>query len=337
MNGKERVLAMLGGAPVDHLPLMPITMMFAADTAGVPYQQYASDHHILAEAQVLTAEQYGFDHVSAISDPARETADLGGAIEWFADQPPAVIESQALLAYPARLATLQLPPMTSGRMRDRIDGVALLKRRTGETRVVEGWVEGPCALAADLRGLNRLMLDFHDDPTLVRDLFEFVVTMEVEFARAQVAAGADLIGIGDAASSLIGPKRYEAFVFPYEQRLIQAIRTLGARVRLHICGNTRKILPWIGACGAELVDLDFLCPLGEARSVLGPEQVLLGNIDPVRTLRDGTPESVTAALEECLRQAGPRYIVGAGCEVPRGTPTANLHAMADFARSHALP
>ena len=31
MTGKERVLAMLDGRPVDYLPLMPITMMFAAD------------------------------------------------------------------------------------------------------------------------------------------------------------------------------------------------------------------------------------------------------------------------------------------------------------------
>ena len=32
MNSRERVEAMLAGQPVDHLALMPITMMFAADT-----------------------------------------------------------------------------------------------------------------------------------------------------------------------------------------------------------------------------------------------------------------------------------------------------------------
>jgi uroporphyrinogen-III decarboxylase len=62
-------------------------------------------------------------------------------------------------------------------------------------------------------------------------------------------------------------------------------------------------------------------------------QVLLGNIDPVRALRDGTPASVEAALAECHEQSGAAYICGAGCEVPRGTPQANLEAMAHFARS----
>ena len=52
---------------------------------------------VLADAQLMTAERYGFDYVSAISDPAREVSDLDAAVEWFDDQPPAIIESQALL------------------------------------------------------------------------------------------------------------------------------------------------------------------------------------------------------------------------------------------------
>lgn len=335
MNGKERVLAMFDGHPVDHLPLMPITMMFAADLAGVSYREYASDHRALAEAQCRVSETYGFDYVSAISDPAREVADLGGAVEWFDNQPPAVVESHALLADKSRLAEVSLPAMTApGRMRDRIEAVALLKRRTGGTRIVEGWVEGPCAMGADLRGLNTLMLDFHDDPEFVAALFDFVVAMEIAFARAQVDAGADVIGIGDAAASLIGPRLYERFVLPHEKILVAAIKEMGARVRLHICGNTRKLLRGMGSLGADLVDLDFLSPMAEGRDAMGPDQTLLGNLDPVRVLRDGTPAQVAAEVAECFRAAGPRYIVGAGCEVPRGTPPENLRALCEFARGH---
>ena len=151
---------------------------------------------------------------------------------------------------------------------------------------------------------------------------------------AQVEAGADLIGIGDAAASLIGPKLYEQFVLPHEKRLVAAIKEMGARVRLHICGNTRKILRGMGSLGVDVVDLDFLSPMAEGRAAMGPGQVLLGNIDPVRVLRDGTPESITAMLEDCYQAAGPRFIVGAGCEVPRGTPAENLQALTNFARSH---
>jgi MtaA/CmuA family methyltransferase len=336
MTGKERILAKLRGEPADSLPLMPITMMFAADVAGVRYGDYARDHRLLAGAQVAVADRFGFDHVSAISDPAREASDLGAAVAWFDDQPPAIVESRALLDDKSKLADLRLPdPAAPGRMRDRVEAVRLLAERTGATRIVEGWVEGPCAMSADLRGLNTLMLDFFDDPSFVEALFDFTVRMEIQFARAQIEAGATLIGVGDAAASLVGPKLYGRFVLPCERRLIAAVHELGAPVRLHICGNTTRIVEGMGQTGAEIIDLDFLTSLGHARRAMRDTQVLLGNIDPVRALRDGTPASVEAALAECYRQAGPAYICGAGCEAPRGTPHANMEAMARFARTHA--
>ncbi len=335
LTGKQRVLDAIAGNAVDHLPLMPITMMFAADLAGVTYRDYATDHRVLADAQVRVAETFNLDHVSVISDPAREASDLGAAIEWFDNQPPAIIESQALLAGKDALVTLNQPdPLSAPRMLDRVEGVQRLAFLVGGDKIVEGWVEGPCAMAADLRGLNTLMLDFHDDPAFVTDLFEFVVAMELRFARAQIEAGAVLIGVGDAAASLIGPSLYERFVFPYEQKLVDGLHALGAHVRLHICGRTRKLLAPMGRLGAEIVDLDFLTPLDEGRRAMGDAQLLLGNLDPVRMMRDGTVEDVERGLDECYRHAGPRYIVGAGCEIPRGTPDENLQAMTRFALAH---
>jgi MtaA/CmuA family methyltransferase len=315
---------------------MPITMMFATDQIGVKYGDYAGDYRILAEAQIRTAEAFDLDFVSVISDPAREAADCGATIKYFPDQPPAVDEMHARLAEKCALASMKVPdPLGGGRMHDRVQGVALLKQRVRDDKLIEGWIEGPCAEAADLRGINTLMMDFYDDPAFVRDLFEFIVEMELRFARAQVEAGIDLMGVGDAAASLVGPAIYEEFVRPYEKKLVDGLHALGTRVRLHICGNTRRILAGIGRLACEIVDLDFMVPLSEAREEMGSGQVLLGNIDPVRVLRDGTRESIAVALAECHRQAGPRYIVSAGCEVPRDTPVENLRALSDYARAHS--
>ncbi len=319
---------MIEGREVDRLPFMPITMMFAADFAGARYRDYATNYRVLAEAQARTAEAFGFDHVSAISDPAREAADCGAVVEYFDDQPPALNEKHALVAEKCVLARLKPPdPLGGGRMHDRVLAVAALKQRTGDERLVEGWVEGPCAEAADLRGINSLMLDLFDDPGFVRDLFEFVVDLALGFARAQVEAGADIIGVGDAAASLAGPRLYRELVWPYEKKLIDGLHALGARVRLHICGKTRLLFEGMGELGCEIVDLDSMAPLGEARARMRPGQVLCGNIDPVAVLLNGTPAAVSEAVAECHRQAGARYIVAAGCEVCRGTPHANLRAM----------
>jgi len=334
MNGRERILALLDGQAVDRTPLMPITMMFAADHAGVSYRDYAGDYRVLVGAQIATAEAYDFDFVSVISDPAREAADCGADVEFFDDQPPAINESNALLTDKVVLDTLGIPdPLGDGRMGDRVRGAALFKERVGGQKLIEGWVEGPCAESADLRGINTLMLDFYDDPDFVRRLFDFTVEMGLRFARAQIEAGVDLIGVGDAAASLIGPQLYEEFVWPYEKRLVDGLHEMGTRVRLHICGNVNAILEPIGRLGCDIVDLDFMVPVADARRAMGPEPVLLGNIDPVRVLRDGTPASITEAIAACHRDAGSRYIIGAGCEVPRATDPKNLMALTEYANS----
>lgn len=335
MNGRERLLAMLEGGQVDCLPQMPITMMFAADQLGVRYGTYARDYRLLVEAQIHTARKFDFDYVSCISDPAREAADCGATVQFFEDQPPAIDEMRALLADKRALAALKAPdPLGGGRMHDRVKAAGLFAEKAGQEFLIEGWIEGPCAEAADLRGINTLMLDFYDDPDFVRRLFDFVIETGLRFARAQIQAGADLIGVGDAAASLVGPQIYEEFVWPYEKKLVDGLHEMGARVRLHICGNIRHSLALIGRLGCEIVDLDFMVPISQARKEMGPDQILLGNLDPVAVLRNGTPESVASMLAECHRQAGPRYIVGAGCEVPRDTREANLRAMRDYARSH---
>ena len=123
-------------------------------------------------------------------------------------------------------------------------------------------------------------------------------------------------------------------MWPYEKQLVDGIHAMGGRTRLHICGNTRQYLARMGRLGCHVVDLDSLAPMSEARAQMGAAQVLLGNANPVQVLRNGTPEFVTQTVAECHVQTGPRFIVGAGCEVPRDTPDANLRALVAYAKSH---
>jgi MtaA/CmuA family methyltransferase len=334
MNSRDRVLAMIDHRPVDRIPFMPITMMFAADQIGVKYGQYVRDYRLLVEAQLRTAERFDIDQVSCISDPTREACDLGAEVRFFDDQPPAFDEAQALLIDKKRLATLKIPdPLGGGRMHDRVKAAALLKERAGRDRILEGWVEGPCGQAANLRGINRLMLDFIDDPVFVQDLLDFVVEMELCFARAQAEAGVELMGVGDPASSLAGPMIFRQMLVPAHKKLVEGLRCLGLRTRSHMCGNTKRILKERGELGYDIIDLDSMVPMTAARLNM-PEEVLLGNVATVDVLRNGSMQDVIDAVSKCSKDAGDHYIVGAGCEVPRDTPEENMLALLEFARSH---
>ncbi len=93
----------------------------------------------------------------------------------------------------------------------------------GSTHSVLGWVEGPFAEYADLRGVENALMDLMDRPELFQEAGQVLLHNAIDFAIAQIQAGADMIGIGDAAASLIGPDLYAQFVLPFESQLIDAI------------------------------------------------------------------------------------------------------------------
>ncbi len=157
-------------------------------------------------------------------------------------------------------------------------------------------------------------------------MLEICAEVGVAFARAQVEAGADIIGLGDAVCSQISPRMYRQFGLPYEQRIFAAVRDMGAVGRLHICGNTTHLLPDMLRSGAQIIDLDWMVDLEQASRIFNNQVAICGNFDPVAVMLQGTPESVRMSVLECLIKGGSRLFSGAGCEIPDKTPTENLLA-----------
>lgn len=335
MTSSERMTRTLNGSAVDHLCAQPIAMTFAARYAGVPYGQYCRDWRVLVRAQVMVASRFGFDVLHVCSDPVREAADCGAPIVWFEDQPPSHHPDAVLLSDRSDLARLRLPdPLGGGRMHDRVLATQALREISAGEVPVLGWIEGPIAAAAQLRGLENILPDLVDDPVWAGELLDFACEMELAFAAAQ-APYVEMMGVGDAACSLLGPEVYEELVLPRQERLVRGVQALGLPVRLHVCGRTDQLFPGISRLGVEMMDVDALADLSLARRVLGRRVVLLGNCDPVTVLLEGSPDSVRAAFEGCWREAGWPFVVGSGCEIPPETPAANVEAMMDFARQTA--
>ncbi|HAK96350.1 MAG TPA: uroporphyrinogen decarboxylase [Planctomycetes bacterium] len=330
MNSSERLARIAQGGAVDRVPVQPINMMYAARYIGVPFRTYVRDYRELARAQLKVLEDFDIDIVTLCSDPCREVEDLGGAARYFPDQSPTPDPLSPLLKDKAALATLRQPdPLGGGRMHDRVKGVEALARAVGKDVPILGWVEGPIAEAADLRGLSTIMYDVVGDEGFVRDLFAFINEMEFNFAKAQFEAGAEWIGIGDAAASQIDPDTYEALVLPAEIELVRRIKAMGAKVRMHICGKINHLLPGLARLGADMVDVDSPTDIGIARQHLGPDVMILGNLEPVGFFLRKGPADIIAELEACAAKVGPRYVIGAGCEIPPGTADANVRAMVE--------
>ncbi|MCU0771700.1 MAG: uroporphyrinogen decarboxylase family protein [Verrucomicrobia bacterium] len=326
MTGLERTLNFLAGKPVDRPPFHPIIMRWAARYAGVKYREFCLDYRAKAAAMIKCADDFGIDWVTVMSDPWAEATAFGIQVEYPEDNLPMDVGGRLPdLESMSRIKPYK--PLDNLRCANRINEIKEFKRLVGDKYFIVGWVEGPVAAYADIRGLSEAAMDFLDEPELCGRAMDVIVASAKEFITLQVQAGAHCIGIGDAFCSQIGPGPYRNLAFSREKELVDHIHSRGAKAKLHICGNTAKIMPDMIATGADILDVDHLVPtMADFTALLGPQQVFSGKCDPVSVIQNGTPAQILASVRECRAQAGGRVIVSAGCEVPPDTTVANLRA-----------
>ena len=136
-----------------------------------------------------------------------------------------------------------------------------------------------------------------------------------------------------AANSIISPRQFEAFVFPYIKESSEKILSLGVKhILYHICGDQNKNLPfWSqipmgepGLCSFGL-EVDLLTAIEH----LGSRNVIIGNIDPKLYLSE-TPEQIYSLCREALEKgrSAPRgFMLSSGCEIPPEAPPCHVYQM----------
>jgi MtaA/CmuA family methyltransferase len=328
MNKKQKFDALLNGnLPSGETLFYPILMHFAARFSGKTYGEFASDHKVLVESNLKCMDYFDMDIVSLISDPYRETSAFGAPIEIIPEGVP--ICRRLIIEKIDDVINLRIPDIYKNeRTLDRINGAALYQKHLKGTVPVMGWIEGPLAEACDLTGISQMLLMLMMDPDFCNQLMDKCLEMGKLFARAQIEAGCDLIGIGDAICSQIDENLYVGFVKERHIELVKYIHSLGARVKLHICGNTTHLLPHLAELGIDMFDPDVV-DQERCYKVMGDKILRFGNINPVY-IESASPEEVGNTCKEAIRkEKGRKFILSGGCEITVRTPAENLLAMSD--------
>lgn len=328
MTPKQRYLNSLAGEPVDFVARLPILMQFAAEYIGSNYGAFASDYRVLTESNIVCAREFGIDQMNTMSDPYRETQGFGAEIVYPENMVPYCKKHP--LEDDEGLDKLPTPdPMKAERMRDRIVAVRRYHAEVGDEFSIMGWVEGPAAEATDLRRMDNFFMDLLEDEDYSCELMDLCVEVALAFAKPQIEGGADTIGIGDAAASQVSRNVYERLILPREKRLVSGLQTMGAKVRMHICGNITHLLPGLASLHLDVLDVDHMVSLAAVREALGSGTTICGNLDPVADVLRGAPEKIREKNLRCYEEVGNPFVVNAGCEIPSGTPVENLKALCE--------
>ena len=354
LSSRERVLRAIRHEPVDCTPAAPYIYDVAAEAAGIKFKQFYTNPRAMAQAQVELQGRLGYDIISIGSDNYYIAEGLGCQTEHPEDALPFI--KKAPLERLERVFELEpADPLKDGRMPVMLEAIAETRRQVGDGVAIRSPGTGPFALASYLIGsqnwLMEVLLDEHadrppdgcamDSRSPVQQAMALASETLIHFGKACWDAGADIIHCGDSLAScdVISPETYRRVVLPWHKKIFAEWKAYGVgTILLHICGNSTPVLEDYVQTGADLLEIDYKVDLAGARRVIGGRAAVLGNLDPVGCLLQGTPASVRVCAVDCISQAGPRggYLLGSGCIVPRRTPLENLREMMTTAHRNTM-
>jgi MtaA/CmuA family methyltransferase len=332
----ERFQDALKKDPKDRVPIFPmIAAWAAANYSDSPPAKLARTPQRVVDAQIMAMEAVGYDAFYAYADPLYIPQAFGCNVRFLQTGPLADPLSLPVTS----LEDLDKLPVPNPRKEERLAGTLEIIRGlsaygAGNIPVL-GLFEGPLTTACRIFEAEQMMRMIYRNPQVLEALLDRVTAFLIEFSRALIENGANVIFLPEptASAAMISPAAFRQFVLP---RLQAIIGQLEVPCILHICGDTSPVLDSIGQTGADVISLDQCMNLAESRSTLSCA-VLGGNVDPINSLLIGSREQIAEDTVNCLRTAGTRrFVLMSGCGVPPGAPLENVIAMVETAKNFGL-
>jgi uroporphyrinogen decarboxylase len=327
VNSRERVLKALVLQKGDKVPVIPFIITFAAKYGGFRFIQYATDPSVLAKSQEAVARRFKIDAVYVDSDPVVEVEAMGAKVRQPENESAAALEPAVRTSEDVK--SLKLPdPEKTGRLPVWLNAVRTLKETVGRDFAILANINGPFLAATELLGMLETAKRMRREPSILFDLLDLTTQVVTGFMKAEIQAGADAIILGDpmSSTSVISPREFERFSFPY---IREVVRQAGQTpVILHICGDATRIIDKMVETGARYLEVDSCVDMAQVRGKYGNTVGVIGNVSPTLLLT-GTPEAVEESCRKAIEAGGltGAYILGSGCEVPTNTPYTNLDTM----------
>lgn len=344
-EGAERLRAAMSGIP-DRVPVYAQLHEFAMKELGVPAEEFYTTPEILTNGTLEITKKYGLDVAFIDYDVYNIEAEaLGQKIIFSDEHMPDVDRGSPIIIDQDDLKKIKTPDFDSdGRFPHIIEMQSIFKKQTG----VEPSLQfcAPFSLAANIRGMEQLIMDIYTDPDFVRGLFDAIVEEVLApwiLYQKKHFPNATTIGGSDATASIpiVNLSMLKEWIVPYILRLRK------------ICGPEVNVPNWIGEKylknPKEMLDLklqvcpDFLEGQDPDVEALGPEfyKEYAGQHNVPLVLGVGASFLANSDPEE-ISERVKRYVEIGGengrfalylCNLGATTPPENVRAAIESART----
>jgi [methyl-Co(III) methanol-specific corrinoid protein]:coenzyme M methyltransferase len=330
LSPRQRFLNALAGRKVDRAPVAnpnSLVTVELQDKAGAWFPEAHHNPEIMARLAAAGHTVCGYDVVFPVYGAGtQEAAALGVPVQWGDRHNLPAIAGHIW----NEVEDIRIPDdfLERPTIRAVLDAIRILRDQFGDRVGIIGKVYGPWSLAYHAFGIEPFLMDTIADPERVDAILAGLLPIPLQFAKAQIEAGADALNLCDhITGDLIGPEAYPRFLLePHRQLRAQ----IPCPLILHCCGKT---LDRIGSFNQSGITCFNFESANDARAMRArTPMVLLGNINNARTLYQGSREDVWREVYYAL-DAGVE-IIGPECAVPVNSKLANIIAIREAVEAY---
>jgi len=344
-------------APVDRIPTIFMGIAFAPRFMGMSIAEFCADPDARVEVTLAAMDRFGgFDGINALpggritvslstlwlSRIAVPGRDLPDDSLWQVDEAeimtaedydmildqgwPAFLE-----AYLPRIIDVAEIEANRAWLRANLAGTVQRFRSHGYVPISFGATTIPFECLCGGRSMQQFFLDLYRRPEKVKAVLDVIQPSLIEAGiRAAKRSGIRGVWVGGwrAASSLLSPRLWDRFVFPYYLEMVTALAENGVVSVLHFDQDWTRDLARLREFPANMcvLNLDGMTDIRRAKEALGDRMAIMGDV-PAALFSIGTPDEVYQYVRDLVRDVGPTgLLLCPGCDAPINTKPENMAA-----------
>lgn len=302
MTSMERVLTTLSHKEPDKVPLFLLATMHGAKELGITIEEYFSKAENVVEGQLRIRKKYKNDCIYSFFYAPLELEAFGGTVIYSEDGPPnggePVIKNMANI-------TSMIPPKVKEAtvLHKVLIATQQLKEKVKDEVPIIGVVMAPFSLPVMQLGFDKYLELMHFQPELFEQLLKINEEFCVDWANAQLDAGATAICFFDPVSSttIVPREKYLETGFLSAKRTISRIK--GATATHFASGKSLAVIDDVALTGTAVVGVSSHEDIGLIKEKCKNKLTVLGNLNGIEMRRWSKSETEKNVKEAIFKAA----------------------------------
>lgn len=304
---------------------IPIMTHPGIEMIGSTVKNAVTDGEVHARAIKTLSEKFPSKASTVIMDLTVEAEAFGCRIEFPEQDMPHIIGR--LVDSNDAIKKLPVPDLSAGRIPEYLKANRLAVENITDRPVFAGAI-GPFSLAGRLYDMSEIMIGCYLEPEAIALLLDKCTQFIQSYCLALKQAGCYGVVLAEPAAGLLSNDDCMQFSSVYIKQIVEEVQDDDFMVILHNCGNTGQCTDAMIYTGAKAYHFGNAISMVEALKACPRDVLVMGNIDPVGTLRMMTSGEVYNEVASLLDQTKdfPNFVLSTGCDVPANVPVENIEA-----------